>query len=128
MRSEVEQSRGRVRVVIPGSGFRPQILLGFALPVFFAWFFVPELLEFFDRTHTPAYVQTFFTGFILLFFGLLPAIGTINGVIRSVRGRTVVDLRRRGSGSRSRAPGAGVPPYCLPEKSSGSTTARPNTP
>jgi hypothetical protein len=35
-------------------------------------------------------VQTFFTGFILLFFGLLPAIGTINGVIRSVRGRTVV--------------------------------------
>ena len=90
MRSEVEQSRGRVRVVIPGSGFRPQILLGFSLPVFFAWFFVPELLEFFDRTHTPAYVQTFFTGFILLFFGLLPAIGTINGVIRSVRGRTVV--------------------------------------
>ena len=96
MRSEVDQSRGRVRIVIPGPGFRPQFLLGFALPVFFVWFFVPELLEFFDRTHTPAYVQTFFAGFILLFFGLLPAIGTINGIIRSIRGRTTVDASAEG--------------------------------
>ena len=96
MRSEVEQSRGRARIVIPGPGFRPHLLLGFALPVFFVWFFVPDLLEFFDRTHTPAYVQIFFAGFILLFFGLLPAIGTINGIIRSIRGRTTVETSAEG--------------------------------
>ena len=96
MRSTVEQSRGRVKIVIPGPGFRLHLLLGFALPVFFLWFVIPDMLEFFDRTRTPAYVQTAFTGFILLFFGVLPAVGAINRVIRASRSRTSVEASAEG--------------------------------
>lgn len=96
MRSTVETARGRVRVVVPGPGFRWAALLGFALPVFFVCFLLPDLLEFFDRTHTPPGVQAMFAGFILLFFGALPALGTVNGIIRSIRGSTTVDASGEG--------------------------------
>jgi hypothetical protein len=96
MKSEVEQTRGQVRIVIPGPRFQPHILLGLFIPVALAGYFVPGLLEFFERTGTPGYVQVFFAGFILLFFGVLPAIGTFNGIIRSIRGRTTVEATAAG--------------------------------
>jgi hypothetical protein len=96
MKSEIEQTRGQVRIVIPGPGFQPHLLLGLCIPVVLSGYFVPGLLEFFERTRTPGYVQVFFAGFILLFFGVLPAIGTFNGIIRSLRGRTTVDASAAG--------------------------------
>jgi len=91
MRSQVEQSGGKVRIVVPGPGFRPHLLLGFVLPAAILGWLIPGLLEFFWKTHTPEYVQIFFVGFILLFFCLLPSISTVNGIIRSIRGRTTID-------------------------------------
>jgi hypothetical protein len=41
-------------------------------------------------------VQIFFVGFLLLCFCLLPSISTINGIIRSVRGRTLVEVSADG--------------------------------
>jgi len=41
-------------------------------------------------------VQIFFVGFLLLCFCLLPSISTINGIIRSVRGRTLVEASADG--------------------------------
>lgn len=96
MRSQVEQLGGKVRIVIPGPGFRPHLLFGFALPAVFLGYVIPNLLEFFRNTHTPAYVQIFFIGFLLLCFCLLPSISTINGIIRSVRGRTLVEASADG--------------------------------
>ena len=96
MRSQVEQFGGKVRIVIPGPGFRPHLLFGFALPAAFLGYVIPNLLEFFRNTHTPAYVQIFFIGFLLLCFCLLPSISTINGIIRSVRGRTLVEASADG--------------------------------
>ena len=96
MRSQVEQSRGKVRIVIPAPGFKPSLLLGFILPAGVLGYVIPHLLEFFERTHTPEYVQVFFVGFMVLCFGVLPAIGTLNGIIRSIRGRTTVDASADG--------------------------------
>jgi hypothetical protein len=90
MRSRVEPSGGKVRIVLPGPGFRPHLLFGFALPAVFVMYVIPHLLEFFTATHTPEFVQVFFVGFIMIFFCILPSIGTINGIIRSIRGRTTV--------------------------------------
>ena len=47
-------------------------------------------------THTPGFVQVFFVGFILIFFCILPSIGTINGIIRSIRGRITVEASADG--------------------------------
>jgi hypothetical protein len=96
MRSQVEQFGGKVRIVIPGPGFKLHLLFGFALPAAFLGYVIPNLLEFFRNTHTPAYVQIFFIGFLLLCFCLLPSISTINGIIRSVRGRTLVEASADG--------------------------------
>jgi hypothetical protein len=96
MRSQVEQSGGKVRIVVPGPGFRLHLLLGFVLPAAILGYLIPSLLEFFWKTHTPEYVQIFFVGFILLFFCLLPSIGTVNGIIRAIRGRTTVDASAAG--------------------------------
>ncbi len=96
MRSQVDQSGGKVRIVVAGPGFRPSMLLGFILPIAVLGYAIPYILEFFRRTQTPAYVQTFFVGFLLLFFFILPSIGTINGIIRSIRGRTLVEASADG--------------------------------
>jgi hypothetical protein len=121
MRSQVEQSGGKVRIVVPGPGFRLHLLLGFVLPAAILGYLIPSLLEFFWKTHTPEYVQIFFVGFILLFFCLLPSIGTVNGIIRAIRGR--LTPRPPESRSRSRLPGANGSPICRPVKFSALTTA-----
>jgi hypothetical protein len=90
LQSRVEQITGGVRIIFPASGFRLHQLLGFLPPAAILLYGVPFLVEFFDRTRTPDYVQYFFVGFILLFFVALPSLGTVSGIIRSVRGRTVV--------------------------------------
>ena len=90
LQSRVEQVTGGVRIVVPAPGFRLHRLLGFLPPAAILLYGVPLLIDFFDRTRTPDYVQYFFVGFILLFFVALPSLGTVNGIIRSVRGRTVV--------------------------------------
>jgi len=96
MRSAVEPSRGRVRITIPGPGFRPIQLLGFLPSIFIVGYLLPGLLEFFERTRTPGYVQYFFSGFVLLCFGVLPVLGTVGGIVRSLRSRTTVEASADG--------------------------------
>lgn len=96
LNSQVAHFTGGVRIVVPAPGFRPHRLLGFLPPAAILVYGVPPLVEFFDRTHTPDYVQYFFVGFILLFFVTAPSLGTVNGIIRSVRGRTTVEASGEG--------------------------------
>jgi hypothetical protein len=96
LQSRVEQVTGGVRIIFPAPGFRWHRLLGFLPPAAILAYGVPFLKEFFDRTRTPDYVQYFFVCFILLFFVALPSLGTLNGIIRSVRGRTVVEASGAG--------------------------------
>jgi hypothetical protein len=90
MRSQVQETATQVRFVIPGSGFRVLSLLGIVIPVGILSFVVPALLQFFERTHTPAAVQIAFLGFLILFFGVVPLVGAIRSVVSSIRGRTSV--------------------------------------
>jgi hypothetical protein len=79
-----------VRVIIPRPGFKPTVILWLAVPVSVLVIGIPYLLEFFQATKTPGYVQSFFIGFLCLFFGLVPLCSLINSIILAKRGQTVV--------------------------------------
>lgn len=91
MKSQVYDTGTKaVRVIIPRPGFRSTVILGLVIPVSVLVIGIPYLLEFFQATKTPGYVQSFFIGFLGLFFGLVPLFSSINSIILAKRGRTVV--------------------------------------
>lgn len=88
MQSKVEILQGKLQVRIPRAGFRLVMLLPVLVPLAILYFVLPDLLDFFDRTHTPEAVQWVFAGFILLMFGLFPVLSMINAFVGSRRGYT----------------------------------------
>lgn len=96
MRSEVDQSVEKTRIVIPGPGFRPTKLLGLLLPAAIQVFLVPNLLQFFRKTHTPEGFQALFIGFVVLFFGIVPALGVVFSIRSGMRSRTTITVWRDG--------------------------------
>jgi hypothetical protein len=96
MRSQVQEFATHVRIIIPGSGFRVASLLGIVIPAGILSYVVPALLEFFDRTRTPPAVQIAFVGFLVIFFGLLPLLGTVRSVVAGVRSHTCVTASPNG--------------------------------
>ena len=96
MKSRIETSGETVHIEIPGHGFRPTSLMGLILPAAILFVVVPHLAEFFRETDTPRYVQYFFFGFLLFFFGAIPFFGTVLGAIRSARSRTSVTVSADG--------------------------------
>ncbi|MBM3790345.1 MAG: hypothetical protein FJW35_08345 [Acidobacteria bacterium] len=96
MRSRVECSGRILKIIVPETGFSPAMLLGLILPAGILGYVIPRLLEFFGETHTPRYVAAYFVVFLVLFFGVLPALGAINRILRSIRGRTTLEASAEG--------------------------------
>jgi len=96
MKSRLETSGDTVFIDIPGPGFKPFSLMGLIIPVAILFVVVPHLSEFFRETETPRYVQFFFIGFLLFFFGVIPLFGTLHGAIKAARNRTRVTASPEG--------------------------------
>ncbi len=90
MRSQIHESDSGLHVLIPGPGFRPSALLGFAIPGGILAFVVPNLVQFFRQTETPQFVQAGFISLIVFLFGLLPLLAVIHAVIEAMRSHTLV--------------------------------------
>ncbi|MFP5213986.1 MAG: hypothetical protein ACLGPL_11475 [Acidobacteriota bacterium] len=90
MQSDVQESGAEVRIKIPGPGFRPAMLLQFAIPAGIALYFGPQLAVFFDRTHTPRPVQFAFLGFAAFLLGFLPLMGLLGSIMKAIRARTTI--------------------------------------
>jgi hypothetical protein len=96
MRSQVQDYGSRVQIAIPGPGFKPRMLLGFAIPAGLFAYAVPDVLRFFDQTRTPAFVQMAFLGVAVFFFCVLPFLGVLNRIRRATRGGTLISASPEG--------------------------------
>lgn len=67
MKSRVTQTESQVEIFIPGPDMKTNVILPLVILLFLIYF-GPSVLEFFEKTHTPAFVQYFFIGFAVLFF------------------------------------------------------------
>lgn len=90
MQSQVRDAGSTVEIVLPGPGFRPAGLIGFAVSTGLLIYVAPEVVRFFRRTNTPDGVQLTVLGVAVLLFVLVPLRGVIGSVLMAVRGRTVV--------------------------------------
>jgi hypothetical protein len=84
------------------------------IPVVISAVFVSPLFRFFRQTRTPDPVGWAFIGFVMLFFGVLPAMTALNGYLRSRRGRTIVTVSPRGIEIRERGAWKTGPAKSLP--------------
>jgi hypothetical protein len=66
------------------------------IPVAFVLWFVSPLSQFFRQTNTPAPVAWMFLGFLILFFGVLPAMTIVNGLLRERFAGTIVTASASG--------------------------------
>jgi len=96
MQSQVRESSRAVEIVIPGPGFRPGTLVGFAVSAGLLAYVAPQLHRFFRQTNTPKVVQFVFFGFAVLLFVVIPLLGVINSVVLAFRGRTLVTVSVEG--------------------------------
>ena len=96
MRSQVRESGSAVEIVLPGPGFRPGSLIGFAVSAGLLMYAAPQVLRFFRQTDTPEAVQIAFFGVAVLLFVLVPLRSVINSIVLAARGRTVVTASAEG--------------------------------
>ncbi|MHC1743909.1 MAG: hypothetical protein AB9873_12865 [Syntrophobacteraceae bacterium] len=90
LRSQVDRSDGTVRIRIPGPDIKATALLGLIIPAVILFYAIPYLQEFFRRTHTPEYVQFFFLGLFVLFFGIVPVCGVARSLLTAKRSGTTI--------------------------------------
>jgi hypothetical protein len=95
-RSEVHHETTGVRIVIPHPSLSHFGLLFALLPVMIPVVVVPWLWDFFQQTRTPEAVGLIFLGIFALFFGVLPAMTIVNGIMRARRGYVEVRASREG--------------------------------
>ena len=113
-RSEVTREPDGIRITIPNPRAHPVAIALTLIPVAISAAFVSPLFRFFRQTRTPDPVGWAFIGFILLFFGVLPAMTALNGYLRSRRGRTIVTVSQRGIDIRERGAWKAGPVNSLP--------------
>ena len=109
-RSEVTRELDGVRITIPNAALPSDRYVLTLIPVVVSLVFVSPLLRFFRQTRTPEPVGLMFIGFILLFFGVLPAMTALNGYLRVAarpHDRHRVAARHRYSGARRLEDGSG---------------------
>lgn len=70
--------------------------LGAIAPLAGLAYFLPKIMQFFRETETPPPIQSIFTAFLLLFFGVLPLLGALSAFRRARRGGTRVKVDWRG--------------------------------
>jgi len=113
-RSEVTREMDGVRITIPNPRAHPVAIALTLIPVVISAVFVSPLFRFFRQTRTPDPVGWAFIGFVMLFFGVLPAMTAVNGYLRSRRGRTIVTVSPRGIEIRERGAWKTGPAKSLP--------------
>jgi len=89
-RSEVSRDTDGVRVVIPSPRRHPIVFVLALLPLAIPLVALAPLARFFRQTQTPDPVAWVFLGFLVTFFGLLPATSALNAFLRARRGATIV--------------------------------------
>jgi hypothetical protein len=95
-RSGVHRDQGSVRITIPTPRTHPVWIVLSLIPIVFVTMFVSPLSRFFRQSHTPDPVGWIFLGFLILFFGVLPAMTVVNGLLRARRGGTIVTASTSG--------------------------------
>ena len=95
-RSDVSRDRDSVRITIPIARTHPAWIVITLIPIVFVAWFVGPLSQFFGRSRTPDPIAWVFLGFLTLFFGVLPAMTVINGLLRERRGATIVTVSTSG--------------------------------
>jgi hypothetical protein len=68
------------------------VLIPIAIPLFL----VPALVPFFRQTQTPDAIGWIFIAFLTVCFGVLPLLTVVNGLLRSRRGATIVEISPEG--------------------------------
>jgi hypothetical protein len=101
-RSTVLPDRDSVRITIPTPRTHPIWIALSLIPVAVVTWFVSPLSQFFRQSRTPDPIAWMFLGFLILFFGVLPALTIVNGIMRSHRGATIVTASTRGIGIQER--------------------------
>ena len=97
MRSEVDESAAQVRLVIPGHRWAAvPFALGAAIPIAIALSLVPRLTRNLHRTGAPDSSQWVLLAGLIFFFGFLPLLGMMPGLLSAIRSRTVVTASRTG--------------------------------
>jgi hypothetical protein len=113
-RSEVTREGDGVQISIPNPRTHPFAIALTLIPVAISTAFVSPMFRFFRQTRTPDPVGWAFIGFMLLLFGVLPAMTALNGYLRSRRGRTIVTVSPRGIEIRERGAWRTGPANALP--------------
>lgn len=101
-RSQVTRDGERVTIVIRSQRTHWLLLSAGLVPLIVLFFLGPPLATFFRQSRTPDPVAWVFLGFLALFFGILPALTVVNGLLRSLRGATIVDVSKQGVRIRER--------------------------
>jgi hypothetical protein len=96
MQSQVRESSRTLEIVIPGAGFKPSSLFGFAISAGFLAYVGPQFIRFFRQTNTPEAVQLVFLAVAVLLFVAIPLLGLIKSVALTIRGRTLVTVSPEG--------------------------------
>jgi hypothetical protein len=96
MKSEVIEENDTMQIRMRGPAFSPFHLIGLLIPILIVIFIGNPMLEFFVRSKTPAVIGWFFTGFVGLFFVLLPVIEVTRALIMSRRHATVIEVNSAG--------------------------------
>ncbi len=95
-RSQVSRDGGHVRIVIPRPRMHPILLAAAVIPIAISLVVIPAFSQFFRRTQTPDPVGWAFLAFIIVCFGLLPAMTLGNVFLRSRRGATLLSVSPQG--------------------------------
>jgi hypothetical protein len=101
-RSDIHREPNAVRITIPTPRSHPIAYVLTLIPVAISAIFVSPLIQFFRLTRTPDPVAWAFLGFIILFFGVLPAMTALNGYLRARRGGTIITVSPSGIGIQER--------------------------
>jgi len=95
-RSTVTPEPDGVRIDIPFQPMHPAGAVAGLLPLAIPVIGVPWLMDFFRQTRTPDALGWVFIGFLIVGFGVLPAMTVVSAFRRSRRGGTIVRVSSRG--------------------------------
>ncbi len=96
MRSEISVANDGVRIVIPAGQVHPALFLFFLIPVAVPIFLFTPFFRFFQQSKTPDVISWIFLGFLIIAFGLLPALAGLKSFLGSRFGRTTITASTRG--------------------------------
>ncbi|RPI57285.1 MAG: hypothetical protein EHM55_02345 [Acidobacteria bacterium] len=96
LRSTVSAANGGVSIVIPARQVHPAMFLFFLVPIGVPIFLVAPFFRFFRQSNTPDLVSWIFLGFLIVAFGVMPALTGLSAWLRARFGRTTITASTAG--------------------------------